>query len=665
MHTRLFVWALMGVVAGWTAGPTRLACAAQGAQATWRVPRTVEVHLADSQTGAELPWSRSDIAGAARDILGTTGRVALSRRDTWVGPGGRLFAYVRVPEALAGADREFDIYVRQGGGWRPVDTLRYKAGGKRLVSRNLLLPDLQEGAAEVEVHARGVVVADWQELLSAPVWVPADARLEYGILLDGVNPDNPMAVEVEVMAMADDGTQRTLLARSIKPTASTQQPWLRIESELDGMAGHQVKLRFRSKPVSPDGTPTPGVVWGAPLLRYDQERQSVPVITLVSMDSLRADFLGVYGAKGNPTPFMDSWFGKGGAVFPAAVAASASGVASHMTMMTSLLPCVHGVTDIRSSLGPSVETLAQQMRRAGYRTAAFTEGGVTAAAFGFNRGFDVWDSGRPWNYRGEMGQDSAFARALAWLRDHDGQPVFLFIHSNRSRPDGESVETVEQAERMRSGYKRNVAAADAELAGFLPELERIADAKRSLTVVTSATGMALGEHGIFGHRIGLFDESLRVPLLVRGMGVKAGKVHKDTVGIIDVAPTIMEVAGVHATSQPQGRSVAPILAGKRMSLAPHRFSEAEEGYAVRVAGHKVLMWTPGRDVFWEAYDITRDPRERRNLLASRGAREAWVERLRAAVRNYPNVCSTLERRSGPPPALTNVERRQLSALGYF
>ncbi len=648
------------------------------AEDSWSLERSIPVKLAGARE-ADAPYARSKVAGAWREILGSTGRLSLERRQLWVGPAGRLFVAAEVPEALANQHRDLDIYLLRDGAWEKRGELAWDPSqSSRIVSRTLLLPDLPEGAVDCEVHVRGVHRADWQELISAPVPVAPKARMRMGFGLEGVDGERAVPIEVVIGLTTNKGGKKVLFHREIKP-AEGRTTWQEVEFDLSSYAGSDATFVFRSRPTSTDG-PAPGVVWGAPEVSFELERKAYPIVALVSVDSLRASSLGIYGSKGGDTPFLDSWFGKHGAAFTAAVSPAVTTLPAHMTLMTSLNPCVHGVTSEDLTLASNVPTLASLLSKAGWETVAFTDGGALAGEFGFARGFDRYDEGDR-SFPPSTKAPNAIDRATAWLRKREGGgPVFVFIHTYSARPFSFlPVRSAREAGPTRE-YRTRVREVDASLKVFASTMSKRGEADRSLFVVTSGHGEEFGEHGALGHGTQLYEESARVPLLVAGGRVRGGRRFDEPVGLIDVAPTLLDLLDVEVPNELQGKSVARPLTGGRFTTLPYRFVEAHRpkrltglgrvvelgspAFAVRDGRYKVVMnGTGGRGTTWEAYDLGSDAGERRNLAGNRMPR--WADRLAKVLQNYPGICRRLARRTGAAPRLDAADREKLSLLGYL
>lgn len=642
---------------------------------TFSFERRLEVKLAGSRN-AERPYTRAQVAGAWREILGSTGRLALERRSLFVGPGGRLFVAAEVPEALASSPRDLDVYVLRDGSWEKRGELQYEPGASTVVSRTFVLPDLPVGVIDTEVHVRGVHRADWQELNTAPITIPKDGSLRMGFGLEGVDRDRAVPIEVVIGMRYGEDKQKVLFHRDIKPQKG-RTTWQEVEFDLSRMAGSEATFVFRSRPTSEDG-PAPGVVWGAPEVSFELERKAFPILAMVSLDSLRTGSLGIFGSEAGSSPFIDRYFAKHGAAFTRALAAATTTLPSHMSLMTSLNPSVHQVTNETRSLASDVPTLASLLKKAGWNTVAFTDGGALAGEFGFARGFDLYDEGSA-IFPPKKNQPNAIDRASAWLRKYQGGPVFVFVHSYASRPFSFTpVRGAHETGTTRS-YRSAVSEVDASLKVFVDTMNKVGAAERSIIAVTSGHAEEFGEHGALGHGTQLYEESIRVPLLIAGGRIRGGKRYQDPVGLIDVAPTLLGLAGLEVPREMQGRSLARALTGGRFSSLPYRFSEAHRtkrltavgrlqsfsppSFTVRDGRYKVMMHgNGGRGTSFEAYDLVEDPGERRNLAGKRMPN--WASRLVRVLTNYPGICRRLEKRSGGTPRLDATDRAKLRVLGY-
>lgn len=643
-----------------------------------------ELHAVDAKTGNEVPFSNERIGGQKRRALGVTGRVAIFRGPVWVDDGGQLFIHATLPEALASKPRDLDVYVDGPDGLRPRGSIPFAPGGSRRVSRLFVVPDLERGPALAEVHVRGAHAADWQEIVTGPTSVPKKARLRFGYALDGVTAGKTTSLEVVVEARyvdeagrADEDEEPRLLLEK-RVTASADGVWVDERIDLGKLAGKNVRFAFRSRPQAETASEAPGLVWGTPAIEVDEKRRAYPLILVVSFDSLRAGAVGLYGGASGQTPFLDSFFGREGAVFLHASTQAVTTLPSHMTMMTGLDPLSHGVIDESHTLTAGARTLAEALRREGWYTVAFTEGGALAGELGFGRGFDLYEEGESQTIAPD-GAD-ALERAARWLDDYSGKPLFLFVHTYATRPVHGGVDGTDSRVRdaQIAAYLDQVRRGDRALAQLVDTTEGRIDSDESVFVVTSGHGEEFFEHGAAGHGTQLYEEATRIPLLVRGERVRESGRHDVGIGLVDLAPTLLELARADVPATMQGQSFARFLEKGKDVLEGPRFSEARRpvrltadgrlvlwgppSYAVRSGPHKVI-WHAGSSEAFEAYDLSRDPGERRDLIAAGPAPE-WAKKLAASLRAYPSVAERRAAGHGPRAELSTANRERLESLGY-
>ena len=426
-----------------------------------------------------------------------------------------------------------------------------------------------------------------------------------------------------------------------------------------------------------------------------------PNVVLVSIDTLRADRLSVYGYRRPTSPFLER-LAREGILFERFYYNGGGTLPSHLTMMTSLHPATHGIGPrTPRRLEEERITMAEAFRQAGYATAAFVGGGWLSARFGFDQGFDLFD---------ESGHGFAenLPKALDWLALHRDRSFFLFLHTydvhsawNRLPYDcpGDSelrfVDTAPEGftgcrgeecasrflsgvnERLRSGESSLAAELSAREVGFVSDLYdgcvRYADEQierlygelaaqglldRTLLVVTSDHGEEFGEHGFFLHDQGGYEELARIPLLMRlPDGRAGGRRVEGLAAMADVLPTLLELAGLPALAQAQGRSLVPAiprLATRRAAL--HMYSVLRTDRYKYFSDERLL------------FDLAADPVERENLWASDSD---LVRRFEREVRGLIRVDSEASRRfrlraaPGDAPELSPEMERKLRSLGYL
>ena len=383
-------------------------------------------------------------------------------------------------------------------------------------------------------------------------------------------------------------------------------------------------------------------------------------LLLISIDTLRADHVGVYGYARARTSVLDG-LAKNGAVFERAYAAAPITLPSHATMLTGRYPPGHGARDNGLPISPTVPTLATELHAKGFVTAAFVAAFPLDHQFGLNRGFDVYGDHLPRGADGRISNERPAADvvndAIAWLRTKDQEPrtkdqFFLWVHLFEPHaPYGDPSSTRPALDR----YDEEIATADREVGRLIAALGPAM--ANTLIVAAGDHGEAFGEHGEYAHSIFVYDTTLRVPLLMSGPGIPAGTRVTEPVTLADVAPTVMRALGLPI------RDVDGIDLSPAFSRAP---LPGRELYAESFAPLVEFGWAPlralrssGRKLIAapkpELFDVEQDPAETKSLV---DAQPAAARDLEARVNRY----------SGPDlPTAAATDRdaaERLRALGY-
>jgi hypothetical protein len=333
--------------------------------------------------------------GAARSRLTLPGEFA-----------GARSALVRVQSAGTGPEPSQRVPVTESGGAPSIE-----------------LPDALPGDRPLEVIAlpEGELAQT-----TAATTLPAEARLDFGFGL--LEPDRRGAVDFSLEVCAD-GRCQVAFREPLDPGAAVG--WQDRRLSLADWSGREVALRLRARRLEPDTDDFALPVWSVPVVTAPAaplpDRRNV---ILISLDTLRADRLDVYGRHAGTSPWLARKFGSEGVVFESAVAAATTTGPSHMTVFTSLQPWVHGEGTGPRRARLHAPTVAELLRAAGFRTAAFTENASINSRRGFARGFDVFAEDKGGVAGLPKGQiDRTLARGLAWLERHREQPFFLFLHT--------------------------------------------------------------------------------------------------------------------------------------------------------------------------------------------------------------------------------------------
>jgi arylsulfatase A-like enzyme/Tfp pilus assembly protein PilF len=408
-------------------------------------------------------------------------------------------------------------------------------------------------------------------------------------------------------------------------------------------------------------------------LSRDEPPPSARHVVLVTIDTLRADRLGCYGNDQVATPHMDV-LAKEGAMAPDATVHAPLTRPSHVALFTGLLPSEHGIRDnVSPAVDPDFPLLADLLKKAGFRTAAFVSSVVLSAQSGLDRGFDLYsdefetdaDDARFLNTIYERG-DIATDEAITWLESNGGgDRLFAWIHLYDPHDPYEPPEPY-ASEYTDRPYDGEVAWSD-ELIGRLDAaLERLGLRDDTLLIVTSDHGEGLGDHGEPLHGFFVYESTLAVPLLFRGPGVVPGTRLTVTARTVDLFPTTLDLVGVStpADIQLSGRSLAGALRGRE------ELSE-ETSYAETLVPLLHFGWSDLRSLRegrWkyiqaprpELYDLERDPGETRNLVKSESSQ---AEALRSGLALFLEEEAALEAAPGPASVPRDLLEK-LGALGY-
>jgi len=342
-----------------------------------------------------------------------------------------------------------------------------------------------------------------------------------------------------------------------------------------------------------------------------------PSLLLVTIDTLRADHVGVYGAAGARTPTLDRLAAEG-TRFETAIASAPLTLPSHASILTGLYPPHHGVRyNGVSRLQPSFQTLTEQLRDAGYATGAVVGSYVLAGKYGLDQGFDHYDDdtqsrGNP----AERPASEVTDAALAWLEGAE-RPFFLWVHYYD--PHERYAPPPPFATRFAGRpYDGEIAYVDSELGRLLESLGARGALDETLIAVTSDHGESLGEHAELAHSYSLYDAVLAVPLVFRGPGVPRARVVKGVVRSVDVAPTLSSLLGLAPLAGSDGMDLSPLWGDSsppsdRFAFAETLATRLEHGwsplFAIRTRSHHYV-----RAPRPELYDLASDPGELSNQL---------------------------------------------------
>ena len=390
-------------------------------------------------------------------------------------------------------------------------------------------------------------------------------------------------------------------------------------------------------------------------------------IVVVTVDTLRPDHLGCYGHTGIKTPHLDRLAEKG-TLFENAVCQVPITPPSHASMFTGTYPGVHNVRNVAGfNLDPSHRTLATMLQERGWQTAAFVGAAVLAKTTGLNQGFQTYDDkmNDP-----ELGGDApqlraerVVDRALEWLKKQSKNvPFFLWVHVYDPHAPYEPPNPF-KTQYVKAPYDGEVAYVDRELGRLFEGVENGFPRDKTVVTMLSDHGESLSEHGEPTHGVFLYDATLRIPWIMAGPGIPAGKRVKDQARTIDLLPTLVNLLQGEIPLECQGTSLLPALDGQKVktdvAYAESLMPKIDMGWA-ELRAMRTAKWKYVRAPRAELYDLEKDPHELVNVIQNHGDEAEKLE-SQLAILTSTGAGKPEEIRS---KSITAETERQLRSLGY-
>jgi arylsulfatase A-like enzyme len=406
-----------------------------------------------------------------------------------------------------------------------------------------------------------------------------------------------------------------------------------------------------------------------------------PNIVLIVVDTLRADAVGWYRDDQSVTPFLDELAKREGVVFWNAYSNAPATSPSVASLFTSRYVAQHGLSVNGSGAIPEEElTLAEVFRDAGYTTGAFTANFIMNAERGFAQGFGAYEMLMGRRPKRKLGGNHVNRAALAWLASlQEGlEPVFLYVQYLEPHIPHQATQaaTSEAARRLvdvtsypgRLTYAAEVLSVDTRIRELWQALDERGLLENAIVVVTADHGEQFFDHGALYHANGLYNEEVHVPLAVFRGKPQGRRDVRDVVSLVDLGPTLLELAGLDPPESFEGRSFRNLVLGAADSPA-ERVAYLEQDKlkvstpygnhrrALVSGSHKIIEH---RNRNTEFYDLTADPREREPMGLASDRRESLIAGLAAAR----------ERATRRPSAHRPMEpdedaKEALRALGYL
>ena len=571
-----------------------------------------------------------------------------------------------------------------------------------------------------------VLVAPSTTILQFKVRVPdrGALRFGYGLAVEGAEA---MGDGVEFEVVAGSGAERkTVFSKVLDPARKPdERGLLYAEADLAPFAGRKIDLVLsthsprRGSSLNDESQDRRGdlAFWANPVL----VSKAGPVpgrrkrVIIVSMDATRPDHLGSYGYERRTSPALDEVAAEA-CLFRNAYSQASYTLASHMTMLTGEFPTTHRVFHMTDALGASIPTLAERLQERGMLTAAFTGGGLMDARYGYARGFDEFHdriiSQEARDVVGPLWQNVA-----GWLERNKDQSFFLFLHTyqvhNPYRApaplgtmflDKDAAWTrVNLEDFIGAGYVHKYAPLDEKerrnvialydggiryldeylIRPLVDDLKRLGLYDDTLLILTADHGEEFFDHLTWGHSNTLYNELLRVPLIIRFPGGRfSGARVEPNARLADIVPTVLDELGLAGEARKlDGASLIPLVEGKdkkdrfclsylpdnifadpmpsKIALIQGRYKIIlNDKYPVRAATY---FTPPPPDMApIELYDLKADPLEKHNLVASRGE---IARRMMAELEPY--LAAAKGPGSGSKASMDKELEERLRALGYI
>jgi arylsulfatase A-like enzyme len=566
---------------------------------------------------------------------------------------------------------------------------------------------LQPGAAlAVSGAHRQALVAPPPSRLRFRVRVPPGARLRFGVGVERTARREDGATGIR-FAVTVDG--RELWARTVDPARRRRERrWFDEEVDLGAPAEREIEIGLATTAAGPGERLAGRAGWShvRVVARTDRDRQRAgagPSVLVLMVDTLRADRLGCYGAAPSPSPTIDR-LAREGRLFEQAISQSSWTLPAVASLLTGLYPKSHGLVAGQhagadalaggggdpSFLADAIPTLAAEAVRAGVTTFGVSASPLVSRDTNLARGFETflefgWDGKREdWTPAAVVNR--AF---LDWLAENRGLRFLAYLHymdthdpytppGRPPAPPGVRREVVAgrvgplalavnrggapplpaaEVDYLRALYDGEIAAWDAELARLLEGLAAAGVAGSTVVVLVADHGEEFQDHGKLKHGIHLYDELVRVPLVVAGPGVGAARVAAQVQGV-DLFPTVATLLALAVPPGLPGQDLLGTLA-PRPAFSETLYGVAADGAETALAAIRLPDWklihTPAASRF-ELFDLAQDPGERENRFGRVEAGEALAARLARWTAETPAAPAP----TGRDPRLLE----KLRALGY-
>ena len=494
-------------------------------------------------------------------------------------------------------------------------------------------------AREVDLggaRRRALVPGGAASRISYYLQLPAGARL--ALAYGATNPGGSVVAQVA----ADGKPPRTVHEGQVGAG------WSEAVADLGDAGGHAVRIDLIARGTKGElawGEPRI-VVKAAPAPAAPSPRPKFDHIFVWMVDTLRADKVHAYNGKSRViTPNYDA-FAADATRFEWAQVPGTWSLPSHASLLTGVYPTVHRATAHEARLAPEVPFVAEQLKKAGFKTAMFSSNGYVSSKWGFDRGWDVnrnfireslpngaeylWKTAKAWisppaakrqfAYLATIEPHVAYTPRKEFLVKYWDKPYVGPIKPVQSGVQlglikgGKLKVTDNDKKYLEALHDAEISQSDAAFATFVADLKTMGLYEKSAVVVVSDHGDQFYEHGSVGHGDTVYQELVHVPLMIRAPGVfPSGRVVHADVEVMDLYATLLDLAGLPPTPAAEGTTLAP-LARDEVCCSPRAALtvDGQVSRGLKVQRYRMVHRGPGRIELYDEYD---DPREQKDVAA--------------------------------------------------
>lgn len=446
----------------------------------------------------------------------------------------------------------------------------------------------------------------------------------------------------------------------------------------------------------------PGARYG----RVEERIQNKPNVLLISLDALRADHLKSYGYKKKTSPFLDR-LAKEGVLYENAFINCLATPSSHPTMLSSLYQKDHLVDlagDAKDwSVSENVVMMQEYLKANGYITIGGTGGLFLAEKYGYSRGFDEFNTVDDWHCDVAVGLEQIlqsyskyrfspypkfiffhtyelhypYKPPLKFRRNFDKtrQNIYYILDLFRTFRDKPNQMTGQAMSSLKDLYDDEISYTDFYLEYFFKNLKETGFFDRDyLVVITADHGEEFGDHGSLDHLGKLYDELIRVPMIMEGKNLPKGKKIEEMVAAVDILPTVLDYADIETKMPIRGKSLMDLIQGTDSAGRQFVFSQfRRERYSIRSKEWKLIQNLKPKERL-ELFNLMDDPEEKTNLVESQATiahdflklLEDWKSDI-IDIKALGGLIKLERESSGKKPdeAKLNKELEKLRALGYI